>query len=194
MENTTDPAAVERLAELKTTAAKAAAALTRAHAHLEALDAARTALLERRATAARLVTQSATDREIAIRSRENGSITPEECDQQIADAATTHRAAGVELETTAGELREIEQALEAARAAIPQAEATRNQAEVAVFAEIEKLEIAKATADLSTGLSRLHAALTLTGSAGAFAAIVNKITSRAHVTTAEVAGAYAYGA
>lgn len=178
------------LTELKAAAAKAAAALTAAHAHLEALDAERTTTLERRAAAARLVTQSATDREIAIRSRENGSITPEECDQQIADAATTHRAAGVELKTTAGALREIEQALELARAAIPQAEAARNQAECAVFAEIERLEIAKATADLSTGLSRLHAALTLTGSAGSFAAIVNKITSRGHVTTTEVAGEY----
>lgn len=176
--------------ELKTTAAEAAAALTAAHDHLAALDAERTALLERRATAARLVTQSATDREIAIRSRENGSITPEECDQQIADAATTHRAAGVELKTTAGELREIEQALEAARAAIPQAEATRNQAECAVFAEIERLEIAKATADLSTGLARLHAALTLTGSAGSFAATIGKITCRGHVTTTEIAREY----
>lgn len=190
MENTTDPAAVERLAELKSTAAKAAAALTAAHAHLEALDAERTALLERRATAARLVTQASVDRETAIGSRENGSITPDQCDRQIADAATTHRAAGVELETTANELRDLEQALELARAAIPEAEATRNQAEVAVFAEIEKLEIQRATADLSTGLSRLHAALTLTGSAGSFAAIVNKITSRGHVTTTEIAREY----
>ena len=190
MENTTDPAAHAHLAELKSAAAKAAAALTRAHAHLEALDAERTALLERRANAARLVTQASVDREIAIGSRENGSITPEECDQQIADAATTHRAAGVELETTAGELRDLEQALELARAAIPQAEAARNQAECAVFAEIERLEIQRATADLSTGLSRLHAALTLTGSAGSFSAIVNKITSRGHATTTEVAREY----
>jgi len=171
-------------------AAEAAAALTRAHDHLAELAAERTALLERRATAARLVTQSATDREIAIRSRENGSLTTEACDQAIAVAATTHSAAGVELEVSAGELREIDQQLELARAAIPEAEAERNRAECAVYAEIEKLEIQRATADLSTGLSRLHAALTLTGSAGSFAAIVNKITSRGHVASTEVAGEY----
>lgn len=175
------------LEELKTADAEAAEALTAAHAHIGVLEADRVKILERRATAARLVTQAATDREVAVRSRENGTLTADECAAAIADALTLGRAAGVELETTSDELRIVDESIASARQAIPQAEAARNQAEVAVYAEVEKLEVERACTDLSAGLARLRAALELCGAAGAFASTVNRIATRAQCSTTEIA-------
>jgi len=125
------------------------------------LEARREILLTRRAKAAASVTDSASEKTIAVRKLQNGEFTESECNAAIASADITHQAAGFEMQTTHGELQAIDAKLAAAQQECSAALEAMESARAELVTEIIVVERARAQQALAEGLARLDAALRL---------------------------------